>query len=91
MVINIVLKAIKSVNEGLNNEELNNIDENTLLFTNLDSVAVLDLIIEIEDGLQLEYGKYIQIADDTMMDEVKTPFKTLGSLISFLENKINSL
>jgi hypothetical protein len=51
-------------------------------------MAILDLILEIEGSMQAEYGRYIQVADDTMMDAVKTPFKTVGTLVEFIEGRV---
>jgi acyl carrier protein len=89
MIKDIVLKAVKSVNKELKNKDLKVVSEETILFEKLDSMAILDLILEIEDNIQTEYGKYIQVADDTMMDAIKTPFKTVGTLIEFIEVKVS--
>ena len=89
MIKDIVLKAVKSVNKELKNKDLKVVSEETILFEKLDSMAILDLILEIEDNIQKEYGKYIQVADDTMMDAIKTPFKTVGTLIEFIEVKVS--
>ena len=89
MIKDIVLKAVKSVNKELKNKDLKVVSEQTILFEKLDSMAILDLILEIEDNIQTEYGKYIQVADDTMMDAIKTPFKTVGTLIEFIEVKVS--
>jgi len=81
--------ALKEINEDLELKELENITDETALFDILDSVAVLDLILEIEDRLQDKYGKYIQIADDKTMDSQNTPFKTFASLVEYVEGKVN--
>jgi acyl carrier protein len=65
------------------------LSESDTLFEKLDSMAILDLILEIENGIQLEFGQYMQIADDTMMDVIKTPFKTVETLVDFIEKKID--
>ena len=89
MIKDIVFEAVKSVNKELKNKDLKVVSEETILFEKLDSMAILDLILEIEDNIQTEYGKYIQVADDTMMDAIKTPFKTVGTLIEFIEVKVS--
>jgi acyl carrier protein len=89
MIKDIILKAIKVVNEELKNKELEVISEDDTLFEKLDSMAILDLILEIESAIQKEFGQYVQVADDTMMDTIKTPFKTVKTLVEFLEKKIN--
>jgi acyl carrier protein len=85
----LLLEAIKEINEDLNIDELNNVDKNTPIFELLDSVAVLDLILEIEGLLENKYGKYIQFADEKTMDAVHTPFKTFQTLLEYLEGKVN--
>ncbi len=88
MIKDIVFKAVKSVNKELKNKDLEVVSEETILFERLDSMAILDLILEIEGSMQAEYGRYIQVADDTMMDAVKTPFKTVGTLVEFIEGRV---
>ena len=86
----ILLKeAIKEINEDLEIIEFENITNNIKIFENIDSVAVLDLILEIEDRLQKKYGRYIQIADDKTMDVANTPFKDFKTLVVYLEEKVN--
>ena len=88
MIREIILESLEEVNKELKSIEFFDIKNETLIFDNMDSMAVLELIIEIENKLQLQYGKFIQIADDTIMDEMETPFKTLSSLIEFVEIKV---
>jgi len=88
MIKDIVFEAVKSVNKELKNKDLEVVSEETILFERLDSMAILDLILEIEGSIQAECGRYIQVADDTMMDAIKTPFKTVGTLVEFIEGKV---
>ena len=88
MIREIILESLEEVNKELKSIEFFDIKNETLIFDNMDSMAVLELIIEIENKIQLQYGKFIQIADDTIMDEMETPFKTLSSLIEFVEIKV---
>ncbi len=85
----ILIDAIAEVNEELGIEELKDIQNDTPLFTLLDSMAVLDLILEIEDRLQQKYGKYIQIADDKSMDPLNTPFKTFQTLLEYVQERVD--
>ena len=88
MIREIILESLEEVNKELKCIEFFDIKNETLIFDNMDSMGVLELIIEIENKLQMQYGKFIQIADDTIMDEQQTPFKTLSSLIEFVEIKV---
>ena len=85
----LLIKAITIINKDAEVEALKNIDDNTRLFELLDSMSILDLILEIENLLQDQTGHYIQIANDKVMDIEKTPFKTFSSLCKYLEDKVN--
>jgi acyl carrier protein len=85
----LLIQAIDTINEELHIAALEDIDDDTEIFTQLDSVAVLDLILEIEDLLQEKYGRYIQIADDKVMDASQTSFKTFKTLLLHVEDKVN--
>ena len=88
MIREIILESLVEINKEFKNIELMNITNETLIFDHLDSMGVLDLIIEIENKIQIQFGSYIQIADDSVMDEIETPFKTLSTLIDFIEIKV---
>jgi len=85
----LLIDAIKEINEDLEIEELEEIRDDTPIFELLDSMAVLDLVLEIEDRLQQKYSRYIQIADDKTMDAINTPFKTFKTLLDYVEGKVN--
>ena len=85
----LLIEAIKEINEDIKIKELKNIQDNTPIFELLDSMAVLDLVLEIEDRLQQKYSRYIQIADDKTMDALHSPFKTFKTLLSYIEDKVN--
>jgi D-alanine--poly(phosphoribitol) ligase subunit 2 len=89
MIRDVVLNSLQVVNKEYKNKELEFISDNDDIFDVLDSMAILDLILEIEDSLHIRLGKYIQVADDSIMDGKNTPFKTVGTLVEFLEKKIN--
>jgi len=91
MVRNIVIAALHEVNKDRANLSLDDIDEDFEIFNNLDSMDVLNLIIEIENHLSKSFNKYIQIADESSMDMTSTPFKTFGTLVNFIENKIQDI
>jgi acyl carrier protein len=85
----IVSDAIEEINIDLEIEELNSISNDTKLFDLLDSLGTLDLVIELESRLQQEFGRYIQVANDTTMDKDKTDFDTYQSLVEYLIKKVS--
>ncbi|WP_345993156.1 hypothetical protein [Sulfurimonas sp. HSL-1716] len=84
----IILKAVKNINEELNIEELQNVNDETPLFELLDSLGTLDLILELESSLEDATGNYIAVASEESMDAKNTPFKTIVTLEKFLEQRI---
>ena len=83
----LVFDAVTKINQDL--QVFSEIDESTALFENLESAAILELIMELEDQLQAKVGRYIQIADEFSMDAELTPFRTLSSLIEHVSDKVN--
>jgi len=85
----LVIDAIEEINRELDIEELKDLQDDSPIFELLDSMAILDLVLELEDRLQQKYSRYIQIADDKTMDTLHTPFKTLKTLLECVEGKVN--
>ena len=85
---NIILNALKTINEDLQCEALEHITEQTPLFEILDSLGTLDLILELESSLQNELGRYIAVANEQSMNGKETPFKTIVTLEAYLEERI---
>ena len=52
-------------------------------------MAVLDLILELEEAIQEAKGEYIQIASQDTMDPNKTPFKSVGSTIEYIKGLLD--
>ena len=85
----IVYRAIKNINEDLESEVLENPTLDTPLFSELDSMAVLDLILELEEAIQEAKGEYIQIASQDTMDPNKTPCKSVGSTTEYIKGLLD--
>jgi acyl carrier protein len=87
IINNIIHDSIKEINEDLELEELENISDDTKIFELIDSLGTLDLVIELENRLQSQFGKYIQVANESTMDSEKTDFKTVATLREYLLKK----
>jgi len=78
----ILKEAIKTVKDI-------EISDDTNLLEELDSVGVLELILELENVLQSKYNRYIQVADEFSMDKEKSPFTNYKKLLEYLEELTN--
>jgi acyl carrier protein len=59
------------------------VNENTRLFgggSPLDSVALVSLVVEVEQQVNDRCGSSITIADDRAMSQKRSPFRSVGSL-----------
>ena len=54
----------------------------------LDSMALVGLILELEEFLEDEYGKTITLADEKAMSKRTSPFSRVSSLIDHINEKI---
>jgi acyl carrier protein len=86
----ILFDILKEMGEELEIETFKNINEQTAIYDKLDSMALLDFILEVEDALQKTFGRYIQIADETTMDRKSTPLKSLNSTIEMILTKVQN-
>jgi len=84
----LLMKALEEVDRD--SETFDLIDENTEIYSNVDSFFILELILEIEDKLKKKFGRYIPIADGEIMSSKNTPFYTFGSLVIFIEKKVEN-
>tara|TARA_B100000767_G_C19721867_1_gene517658 strand:- start:876 stop:1160 length:285 start_codon:yes stop_codon:yes gene_type:complete len=87
--LNDIIKESLMEMEIMSNSEI--IDSSTKLFNGregLDSLGLVTLLINIEQKIESEYGTSLTIADEKAMSEKNSPFKTIGSLIIFLEKRL---
>lgn len=80
--------AIHAVNAIHGIDDLDALNEQTPLFEKLDSLGVLDLLLELEDALHKYYGVYIQLANEETMNPDSSPFREFGILQHYLEKKV---
>lgn len=86
----LVLESIEEINNDSQIEELYSPSLDTNFFDLVDSLAVLNFILDIEQRLERCFGRYIQIADEDVMDASKTPFKTVKDIIEFISSRVES-
>lgn len=82
----IVLRALKELGESTENEGLMNPNPTTRLFGKrglLDSLGMINLILELEEALFEEYEVNIVIADEKALSQKRSPFKDVNSLVDY--------
>lgn len=87
-ITRIVLAAYTALAEDMGLELEANPNEETRLYgvkSGLDSIALVNLIADIEDRISSELGKDIVLADERAMSQTRSPFRRVGSLVDYIE------
>lgn len=89
---NIVNEAIIEVNLDQDlDSQLLNFPETLLLNSqsNVDSLALVRLLITIERLIEEKTGKSVVVVDESTFEAEESPFATVGSLTSHIENLLS--
>ena len=83
----LVLNALKELNEQLDANKQPEVTENTVLFgrgSRLDSLGLVNLIVLVEEKANETFGASITLADERAMSQAQSPFRTVQSLSDYL-------
>ena len=56
----------------------------------LDSMALVNLVVDLEELIEDDYGKTITLADEKAMSRRTSPFSRVKNLIDYIQEKLNS-
>ena len=56
----------------------------------LDSIGLVTLIADLEGDIQREFGKTVTLADERAMSRTLSPFRKVGTLVEYLNEKLTS-
>ena len=56
----------------------------------LDSMALVSLIVDLEEFIEDEYGKTITLANEKAMSRRTSPFSRVQNLIDYIKEQLNS-
>ena len=91
-ILEIVLKQINSLVDTLPEDQKFEVKENIVLFgrnSNIDSLSLVSLIVDLEAYFMDEYNLEISLTDDRAMTREISPFNTVASLTDYLHEIIN--
>lgn len=87
-LVELVIAGLRDVIEQSDRPMPAVLDEDTHLIGKaavLDSLALVTLIVELEQRIEEEYEAALTIADDRAMSQKSSPFRSVGSLVSYVE------
>lgn len=86
---NIIFQALKNLADELENPELENPNVQTKIYGNegnLDSLALVSFITDVEEMIDLEFNTNITLADEKAMSSRNSPFKDVETLTQYIQN-----
>lgn len=91
-IINIIITALKEINEELSLPELENPEPHTKLFGGsgaLDSLALVSFIADVEEKISDAFGQNIVLADEKAMSQKVSPFRSVETLSLYIEKLLH--
>lgn len=87
----IVHETIVNYNKELGNEILEINEKTRLIGTNsiFDSSDLIQIIVEIEDKINIEFDSEITLTDEKAMSRSTSPFLNVETLINFILENLN--
>jgi acyl carrier protein len=87
-ILTIIYAALKDASEELGKPELASPGPETHLYGrrgHLDSLALVNLLADVEQRVADDLGKAIVLADERAMSQKRSPFATTGTLADYVE------
>lgn len=87
-VLQLVIECIKPYGAGIPCEALLDPGPDTRLYGGregtLDSVALVSLIVDLEDRIASEFGRDVVLADEKAMSQAISPFRRVSTLAAHI-------
>ncbi len=93
-VKSVVYGAIDELNEQLLEEQRIEKSMDTVLLgrqSNLDSMALVNLIIIVEEKIVNQFGVNFTLVDERAMSEEESPFKTTRTLVDYISKMLEEV
>ena len=91
-ILKIVIDQVELLRDTFPQDEQFVIDENMVLFgadSNIDSLSLVSLIVDLESLFYDEYNIEISLTDDNAMTRKISPFNTISTLTDYIFEVVN--
>lgn len=78
-------EALRRVNENVQSPELESASPDTNVFDQVDSMTIVDLLLETESLLEEKTGNYVPLADETIFDASASPLRRWSDWVAHVE------
>jgi acyl carrier protein len=90
-VIEIIYRALRSLNEELCEDKRVALAAETKLFgpeASLDSLSLVSVIVDVESGVADELGREVSLTDDEAMSQPISPFSDVNALANYIVKQL---
>lgn len=87
MIESLIIRSLNELVEVLDVQIMGSVDSNTRIFGQkgvLDSMGLVTLITDLEEGIEDEFGVSLILADERAMSQKNSPFRTISSLTQYI-------
>ena len=91
-VIEIIYRALRSLNEELGEDKRVALKMDTKLFgseASLDSLSLVSVIVDVESAVADEFGKSVSLTDDKAMSQTVSPFSDVNALADYVVGQLS--
>jgi hypothetical protein len=81
----VLKEALRRVNENVQSPALEDVGPDTNVFDQVDSMTVVDLLLETEALLEEKTGEYVPLADETIFDASASPLRRWSDWVAHVE------
>ena len=85
-VLAFIVKTVREVGEEQGLTLPADIGASTRLFGDggaLDSMALVSLVIAVEQGIEAKFGRRVELSDDKALSQRNSPYRTVGTLADY--------
>jgi acyl carrier protein len=89
----LVIESVQLLAEDFEIKAFDKLDASTCLYgadAPLDSMALVNLIADIEDAVSEKFDASIALADEKAMSAKNSPFRNIGSLVEAVAERIEA-
>src|SRR5437867_11411585 len=92
-LVSLIVKAAREFGEHSRVALPATIDDDTPLFGRegfLDSMALVSLVVAVEQAIEDELGVSVSLADDRALSQRTSPYRTVGALADYAETLVRA-
>ena len=90
-LVKLIVTTLRDVSEGSERELPSELGADTPLFGRkgvLDSLALVSLVVAVEQEIERAWGLAVSLADEKAMSQTSSPYRTVGTLADYASRLI---